>query len=979
MNVVRNNRLEEIPDDDTDVDFELLTPAQQYGSHTNMIPLASAVQAPRLFYGGRFANQALAIENGEAPLVQNLDTSDPEGRSFDELVGEKLGAVRAGRHGRVIAVTPDYIRVVYEDGETDDVGLYNHQPFNQKSGVHSRALLKKGDTFTPGQMMAASSYTDDNGVQNMGLNARIGLVPWKGYSMDDAMPISESFAKRLSAIQYKVVHQDQSDNLKTGLSHYRALFPSRFTKEKLQNFDDDGMVRPGTILEPGDPIILATMPRTLSSAGANIGRLSKALRQQRRDASQVWHGHQPAEVIAARRTKNGHKVVLRFVKPTDVGDKIVLRQGAKATVSKIIPDDQMPRTEDGQPLDAMLNPLSLVSRANPASQHEIRLGKVAKKLGHALKLPSYLPKGQTWNSFIDQMEQENGVQSQEMIFDPEENRLLSAPVTVGYGFVNKLHHTSECYDEVTEVLTDSGWKRWRDVIESDKLATSDPRGQTLRFERPLHLMRYHYEGDLYCFEGRYVDYAVTPNHSMWQKPYYGQREFSMQQASELHGRRFKVIQFGLEPETMDDRESIPIGNKEFAWCDFCEFVGWWVTEGCVGSNRVSVLVYQSSVANPGKFLRIEKLLNRLGVAWSHYNSDGVKKGFVINEKSWATLFSKYGSHCQYKRVPREVLDGGLDGMRRAIESMMLGDGSTSNTPTGASSRFATTSPGLADDFQEMCVRVGWGSIIRPVPRDSKKYRDNPHYLDSWHLSFTKIRKASQVDGDRNEGGFALRPYSGMVYCAEMRSGLLYVRRNGKPLLCGNSKTSARGTGSYDQNEQPARGGGEMAQAKRFSGLENFATLSSGAYALMRENSTIRGQKNHDFWKALRTGRTLPKVGEPFVWHKFRALLTGAGINTRETGRGKYRLAPFTDNDLDEREPVDVENGEMVNLRDLQPIAGGLFDSRLLNGEKWGRIRLPRPILNPAMEDTARVMLGLTKQQLEDVLAGRVALSDVMQK
>ena len=637
MNVVRNNRLEEIPDDDTDVDFELLTPAQQYGSHTNMIPLASAVQTPRLFYGGRFANQALAIENGEAPLVQNLDTSDPEGRSFDELVGEKLGAVRARRAGRVIAVTPDYIRVVYESGETDDVDLYNHQQFNQKSGITSRALLKKGDTFTPGQMMAASSYTDDNGVQNMGLNARIGLVPWKGYSMDDAMPISESFAKRLSAIQYKVVHQDQSDNLKTGLSHYRALFPSRFTKEKLQNFDDDGMVRPGTILEPGDPIILATMPRTLSSAGANIGRLSKALSQQRRDASQVWHGHQPAEVIAARRTKNGHKVVLRFVKPTDVGDKIVLRQGAKATVSKIIPDDQMPRTEDGQPLDAMLNPLSLVSRANPASQHEIRLGKVAKKLGHALKLPSYLPKGQTWNSFIDQMEQENGVQSQEMIFDPEENRLLSAPVTVGYGFVNKLHHTSE------------------------------------------------------------------------------------------------------------------------------------------------------------------------------------------------------------------------------------------------------------------------------------------------------------------------------------------------------GKVSARGTGSYDLNEQPARGGGEMAQAKRFSGLENFATLSSGAYSLMRENSTIRGQKNHDFWKALRTGRTLPKVGEPFVWHKFRALLTGAGINTRETGRGKYRLAPFTDADLDEREPVDVENGEMVNLRDLQPVDGGLFDSRLLNGEKWGRIRLPRPILNPAMEDTARVMLGLTKQQLEDVLAGRVALADVMQK
>lgn len=637
MHVVRNNRLEEIPDDDEDVDFELPTASQQYGSHTNMIPLQSAVQTPRLFYGGRFANQALAIEGGEAPLVQNLDTSDPDGRSFDELVGEKLGAIRAQRGGRVIAVTPDYMRVSYEDGTIDDVGLYNDQPFNQKSGITSRPLLQKGDTFAPGQMMAASSYTDDNGVQNMGLNARIALVPWRGFSMDDAVPVSESFAKRLSAIQYKVIKQDATDNLKTGLGHYRALFPNRFTKEKLENFDEDGMVKPGTVLEPGDPIILATMPRTLSSSGANIGRLSKALRQQRRDAAQTWHGNQPAQVIAARRTKNGHKVVLKYIKPTEVGDKIVLRQGAKATVSKIIPDDQMPRTEDGQPLDALINPLSLVSRANPASQHELRLGKIAKKLGQALKIPSYLPKGQNWNDYIDQLEQQHGVQSQEMIYDPESGRVLSAPVTVGYGFINKLHHTSE------------------------------------------------------------------------------------------------------------------------------------------------------------------------------------------------------------------------------------------------------------------------------------------------------------------------------------------------------GKVSARGTGSYDLNEQPSRGGGEMAQAKRYSGLENFATLSSGAYALMRENSTIRGQKNHEFWKALRTGKTLPKVGEPFVWHKFRAIMAGAGMNTRPTGGGKYRLAPFTDKDLDERDPVDVDNGEMVDLRSLTPVQGGLFDSRLLNGERWGRVKLPRPVINPAMEETVRTMLGITKNDLEEVLAGRAALADVMRK
>ena len=143
MHVVRNNRLEEIPDDDPDVDFELADAPRQYGTHTNMIPLQSAVQAPRLFYGGRFANQALAIQNGEAPLVQNLDTSDPEGRSFDEIMGDKLGNIRAKQGGRVIAVKPDYIRVRYEDGSTDDIGLYRNMAFSAPGGarrhLHSRS------------------------------------------------------------------------------------------------------------------------------------------------------------------------------------------------------------------------------------------------------------------------------------------------------------------------------------------------------------------------------------------------------------------------------------------------------------------------------------------------------------------------------------------------------------------------------------------------------------------------------------------------------------------------------------------------------------------------------------------------------------------------------------------------------------------------------------------------------------------------
>ena len=78
-----------------------------------------------------------------------------------------------------------------------------------------------------------------------------------------------------------------------------------------------------------------------------------------------------------------------------------------------------------------------------------------------------------------------------------------------------------------------------------------------------------------------------------------------------------------------------------------------------------------------------------------------------------------------------------------------------------------------------------------------------------------------------------------------------------------------------------------------------------------------------------------------MWNKFRALLSGAGINTREVGKGRYRLSPFTDRDLEAEGPVDITNGDIVNISTMSPVEGGLFDPRIVSGDKWGRIKLPQ--------------------------------------
>lgn len=628
---VKDSTIQEIDPDDYDI--EMTSPAQQYGANVNLIPLQGSVQMPRLFYGARFMNQAMPLEGAEAPLVQNLDPDDPDGRSFDQKYGRFAGALfwDQDEPAEVSKVDANSIVVKTSTGEKR-MPIYSGFSFNRKTRIHQTPTVKVGDKLAKGALLARSNYTDDKGTLAMGLNARVALVPFKGHSMDDAVVISNAFAARLKSEHNDLYQSDLKKGLKNGRDHFVSLYPSVFKREQLDKLDDAGVVKVGQIVQPGDPLMLLTRPKVVSSNSSQVGRLAKTMREARADASTTWDASVPGEVTDVVKTTSGHKVIVRSIRPAKEGDKIVLRSGNKGIISKIIADDQMPRTAaDGQPLEVLLNELGLPSRVNSALPYELWLGKIAKKLGRPEVISSYTKPGEYFYDLVQKKLDAAGLKGEEDIYDPVLNKNLRAPVTVGYGTVLKLHHVAE------------------------------------------------------------------------------------------------------------------------------------------------------------------------------------------------------------------------------------------------------------------------------------------------------------------------------------------------------SKTSARGQASYDQDQQPARGGGEGAQSKRLSGLEAGAMLSSGAYANLREAATLRGQRNDEFWRALRAGQTPKTPGRPFVWDKFRVLLAGSGIQTRDLGDGKIRLGPFTDRDLDEHKAMSLENGEIVDPYTLEPVKGGLFDEAIVGGKKWGKIDLPEPLPNPAFEDAIRHLLGLKKEQLRDIIAGRAEL------
>lgn len=313
--------------DDKDIDYEIDSPNQFYGAHFNSIPIANAVQGARMFYGSKFINQAFPLVKPDVPWVQNLMDGDKDGRSFDDWLGNAAGAVRAKDEGVVQSVGKDHITMKLLNGEKKKIPIYNNFAFNRKTAIHNTPLVKKGDPIKPGQMLAKSNYTDDNGTLALGLNAKTALIPYRGHSVEDAIVVSESFAKRLAAETMYTDELEYKRGVKGGVGHYKGIFPNKFTNKQYAKLNEEGVVQPGQVVEFGDPIILATKPKPISSASQKLGKLSNHMKNAKSDASLVWDMHEPGEVTDVVKTKSGYKVSVKAITPANAGDKIVYRSG----------------------------------------------------------------------------------------------------------------------------------------------------------------------------------------------------------------------------------------------------------------------------------------------------------------------------------------------------------------------------------------------------------------------------------------------------------------------------------------------------------------------------------------------------------------------------------------------------------------------------------------------------------------------------
>jgi DNA-directed RNA polymerase subunit beta len=364
------------------VDYMDVSPRQMVSVATALIPFLEHDDANRALMGSNMQRQAVPLLTPEAPLVG----TGMEHRSVKDT-GEILTAKASG--------TVDYVdsfrvEISTKDG-TDTYELPKFERSNQGTCINHRPAVSVGDKVVKDQVLADGPSTD-HGELALGQNLLVAFMPWEGYNYEDAIIVSERLVKNdlMTSIHIEEYEVEARDT-KLGPEEITREIPN-VGEDVLANLDEDGIIRIGAEVFPGDVLVGKVTPKGETELTAEE-RLLRAIfgekaREVRDTSLKVPHG-ETGRVIAVRKfsretgddlSPGVNELVRVYVaqkRKISEGDKLAGRHGNKGVISKILPEEDMPFMADGTPVDIILNPLGVPSRMNIGQLLETHLGWAA--------------------------------------------------------------------------------------------------------------------------------------------------------------------------------------------------------------------------------------------------------------------------------------------------------------------------------------------------------------------------------------------------------------------------------------------------------------------------------------------------------------------------------------------------------------------------------------------------------------------------
>jgi len=360
------------------------------------------------------------------------------------------------------------------------------------------------------------------------------------------------------------------------------------------------------------------------------------------------------------------------------------------------------------------------------------------------------------------------------------------------------HHNFEyewygaCYSHDTEVLTENGWKLFSEIDRDEKVATYNQTTGELEYQLPTEYHEYDFHSTdtmkMHHFKSKQIDLLVTPNHRMLVNRNGRLREIYSQEVRHNDKLLSTCTWSGNLPDQYPHEDG-PLSHLSLE--EFLTFAGYYLSEGGLQIERHKGLAKDKQIrtCNIGQnrgSVAYAGMKAIVGKVYPNYSEREDSRGndtycsLVVNSTTIAKYMAvHFGSHAHNKRIPHWIKGLPTKYLKILYDAMMAGDGDVRLDRSTPRYRYTTTSKTLADDFSEVCLKLGFFSRTskedyvkisthRPIYRIylSERRKNTPFTLRNQHI--------------RHED------YSGKVYCVKVPNSWLFVRRNGWINICGNS-------------------------------------------------------------------------------------------------------------------------------------------------------------------------------------------------
>lgn len=375
-----------------------------------------------------------------------------------------------------------------------------------------------------------------------------------------------------------------------------------------------------------------------------------------------------------------------------------------------------------------------------------------------------------------------------------------------------------CFDDTTEILTQSrGWVLFADLQPDDSVATLNPETEELEYQCPTAYTDEPYSGEMVNLANRSMNLLVTPNHRMWvRRPWHkwpsnkgtgkqSNQEYQFVEAKDIKGRDWVLPRTAKWAGHHIDEIKLPAvaplehGRLKYNFSSlparsFLRLLGWYVAEGNLNHTNRQIEIAQNPGAKQDEIAALVEALGYKPYVWG-------AKVRITSRQLYEYVKGLGLGTAREKFVPAFIKNLTPELIWEFLEGYLRGDGC--KAPRGKSKSvkwhsMTTASRRLADDLQELLVKVGLSGTIRHRTQTEHFIGDSRvKASDNFVVSINYAwREAALPTPSRVS-------YSGRIYCVSVPNQIILVRRGGRAVFTGNSYQVQKFSESWQGGNKPS--------------------------------------------------------------------------------------------------------------------------------------------------------------------------------